>query len=597
MRLSVRLLAGALLAATVSRAALVEYDLVITQGTVKKDGQSKRSWLINGQSPGPAVVATKGDTVNVRVLNLASDNITIHWHGIEQFLTPWSDGVPGLTQLPIRPTKSFTYNFKVTQTGAYWYHSHHHMQMVDGLFGPVFLKPDSHTVSSLTTLGLSRADEEKALRAELNPHFFSVYDNVHKPGMYVLDEWKRTGIEHLCLDDILINGKGQVVCPDLDEIAPLIPPAVGKVTKRGCAYPDNKNLQPFGGNASDVDPDLWYNCVPTKTPLEVFKVSASDKFAAFNIVNSGTTWELRVSIDSHSFWVFTADGAYISPVKANVITVPVGERFQILVPLDQKADDYTIRAASKALPQLLSGYAVLSYKKSLLEISIGGDTSAPAAKRPFIDYGGNVIKDSNAVLFDPMTIRPFPPEAPPSGPADVTIRISLQRSDALTWTMNGVPLPALPDQFTPLLLEPQAISKLNPALYTSFKNGSIVDVILETKVLGPAAHPAHPIHKHNTKAFFLGTGTGPFPAATVWEAWQRNVTGLNLINPPLRDDFNTPPTRENTNWAALRFQSVNPMVTIMHCHIDPHLAGGMSFIMMEGLEALQPIPAYYKDFH
>lgn len=58
--------------------------------------------------------------------------------------------------------------------------------------------------------------------------------------------------------------------------------------------------------------------------------------------------------------------------------------------------------------------------------------------------------------------------------------------------------------------------------------------IRQTTVLGKGSHPAHPIHKHNTKAFFLGTGTGRFPAATVWEAFQRNTTGLNLVNPPLR---------------------------------------------------------------
>lgn len=82
------------------------------------------------------------------------------------------------------------------------------MQMVDGLQGPVFLKPDAQTVSSLTTLGLTEADQKKALHAELNPRFLSVFDNQHKSGEYVLNEWHKTGIEQLCLDDILINGKG-----------------------------------------------------------------------------------------------------------------------------------------------------------------------------------------------------------------------------------------------------------------------------------------------------------------------------------------------------------------------------------------------------
>ena len=74
-----QLCASALFITSFCRAALVSYDLVITQGIVKKDGQSKRSWLINGQSPGPAIVATKGDTLDIRVTNHGSENITIQY--------------------------------------------------------------------------------------------------------------------------------------------------------------------------------------------------------------------------------------------------------------------------------------------------------------------------------------------------------------------------------------------------------------------------------------------------------------------------------------------------------------------------------------
>ncbi|KZV83439.1 Cupredoxin [Exidia glandulosa HHB12029] len=270
-----------------------------------------------------------------------------------------------------------------------------------------------------------------------------------------------------------------------------------------------------------------------------------------------------------------------------VIAVPVGERFQILVPLDQKADDYTIRVALNVLPQYMSGYAVLSYKTGIRHFS-----SPPPQNKAFIDYGGNSLP--GAVLLDPTTLRPFPAVAPPSGPADVTIRISIERTEARAWTLNGIPLPTLPNDFTPLLLDPSGVSQLDPALHTSFRNGSIVDIILEA---GPIARwTLPPLTLHNVKAFFLGTGTGPFPAATVWEAFQNNATGLNLINPPLRDGFNTAATAEGSSWAAIRFLSTNPSVTFIHCHLDPHLAGGMSYILMEGLEALPEIPAEYKDF-
>ena len=35
--------------------------------------------------------------------------------------TPWSDGVPGLSQKPIAPGGSFLYKWTATQYGTYWY--------------------------------------------------------------------------------------------------------------------------------------------------------------------------------------------------------------------------------------------------------------------------------------------------------------------------------------------------------------------------------------------------------------------------------------------------------------------------------------------
>ena len=40
---------------------------------------------INGQSPGPTILAEEGDTVIVELTNsLLTENVAIHWHGIRQ---------------------------------------------------------------------------------------------------------------------------------------------------------------------------------------------------------------------------------------------------------------------------------------------------------------------------------------------------------------------------------------------------------------------------------------------------------------------------------------------------------------------------------
>ena len=48
--------------------------------------------------------------VYVHVTNsLLTDSATVHWHGLAQRNTPYSDGAPYISQCPILPGTSFTY--------------------------------------------------------------------------------------------------------------------------------------------------------------------------------------------------------------------------------------------------------------------------------------------------------------------------------------------------------------------------------------------------------------------------------------------------------------------------------------------------------
>jgi FtsP/CotA-like multicopper oxidase with cupredoxin domain len=41
--------------------------------------------------------------------------VSLQWHGIHQFNSPWSDGVPGVTQRLIEDGETFVYKFDVDQ--------------------------------------------------------------------------------------------------------------------------------------------------------------------------------------------------------------------------------------------------------------------------------------------------------------------------------------------------------------------------------------------------------------------------------------------------------------------------------------------------
>ena len=62
----------------------------------------------------------EGDWVVITVINQLADPTTVHWHGILQVLTPYSDGVAGTTQCEMSPGGSITYSFRATPHGTYW---------------------------------------------------------------------------------------------------------------------------------------------------------------------------------------------------------------------------------------------------------------------------------------------------------------------------------------------------------------------------------------------------------------------------------------------------------------------------------------------
>jgi FtsP/CotA-like multicopper oxidase with cupredoxin domain len=95
-----------------------------------------------GQFPGPLIECNTGDRLVVKVNNQLPDGqgTSIHWHGIFQADSNWMDGTVGVTQCPIPPGQSYTYNFTVpNQHGTYWWHSHQKGQYTDGILGPLII--------------------------------------------------------------------------------------------------------------------------------------------------------------------------------------------------------------------------------------------------------------------------------------------------------------------------------------------------------------------------------------------------------------------------------------------------------------------------
>jgi len=103
-------------------------------------GQMVDAWTYNGTVPAPTIRIAPKDKVRVILHNQLPESTSIHWHGL---VTPnTQDGTTDVTQDPVKPGETFTYEFTAQPTPAVgMYHSHHNAvkQVPNGMAGAILV--------------------------------------------------------------------------------------------------------------------------------------------------------------------------------------------------------------------------------------------------------------------------------------------------------------------------------------------------------------------------------------------------------------------------------------------------------------------------
>jgi len=133
-------LGGQLLAPTVLGDGTKEFDLTakVVDWQIEP-GKTVKAWTYNGVVPGPTLKVNDGDKIKVVLKNELPESTSIHFHGIR---TPNDmDGVPDITQPPIKPGETFTYAFTAHGPAVGMYHSHQDAvtQVPNGLAGALLI--------------------------------------------------------------------------------------------------------------------------------------------------------------------------------------------------------------------------------------------------------------------------------------------------------------------------------------------------------------------------------------------------------------------------------------------------------------------------
>ncbi len=303
---------------------VVRYHLYVKDTLVNYAGKEKRAIAVNGQIPMPTLTFTEGDTAEIVVHNQLKENTSLHWHGV--FLPNKEDGVPYLTQQPIKPNTTHTYRFPIIQNGTHWYHSHSGLQEQIGMYGNFVMK--KRDTDKTFRKGIDDLPTVPVVLSEwtnLNP------DNVHrmlhnandwaaiKKGATqsyaeavkqdqlktkVKNEWKRMtamDVSDVYYDKVLMNGQVNTELKSVD----------GKTLKAG----DRVRLRISNGGASSY---FWLRYAGGKMT------------------------------------VVASDGNDVSPVEVDRLIIAVSETYDVVVTVPENGVAYEFMATTEDRTQSTS---------------------------------------------------------------------------------------------------------------------------------------------------------------------------------------------------------------------------------------------------
>ncbi|PYH92531.1 hypothetical protein BO71DRAFT_456948 [Aspergillus ellipticus CBS 707.79] len=521
-------------------------DWVVIAHHIRPDGVLKRVFHINDLFPGPTVEARSGDRLIINVANSVPDeSISLHWHGLHTESKCKMDGTVGVTQNPILPGTTFTYNFTIPtdQSGTFWYHAHSGLSRADGLYGGLIVHAP---LPKSTVRGLLARADNYGQESYSEDILLLVGDWYHSPADQVYAWYMRAGSfgNEPVPDSFLVNGVGHFNCSMAVPARPL-------------------------------------DCVGQKMDLSYLNID-KHTHSRIRIVNTGSLAGFTLEFQDRDFTLIQVDSVDVEAKDSNSagILYP-GQRMDILlrpsnnknadsmtVHLDRECFKYpnptltpvqTFPISSKPLGHSFSNISSLSDSMSLSEVATARSVLSALpenAHQTHVVYTKiEKLSRNHNVPYGFFNRTSWKPQTPPL--------IELPREN---WDEN------------------QLVMSTGSDASLSDQTGTWVDLVVNN--LDDSGHPFH-LHGHhpyilNVYQPPIGWGSyNPFTDAYP-PGLSPSDTPYPVPNPPydltraqLRDTVHIP----RRGYAVLRFRADNPGVWLFHCHILWHSVSGMAMLV------------------
>ncbi|GMY19765.1 laccase-17 [Fagus crenata] len=519
------------------------YKFDIKLQNVTRLCHTKSIVTVNGQFPGPRIVAREGDRLVIKVLNHVQNNISIHWHGIRQLQTGWADGPAYVTQCPIQTSQSYVYNFTIVgQRGTLFWHAHISW-LRSTVYGPLIILPKRGVPYPFA----------KPYK-ELVPIIFGEWWNVDCEA--VISQALQTGGGPNVSDAYTINGL----------------------------------------------PGPLYNC----STKDTFKLKVKPgKTYLLRLINAALNDELFFSIANHSFTVTNTllitpgqttnvllktkpqypNATFFMTARPYVTGLGTFDNSTVAGILEYEIPTNTLHSAAsnKKLPLFKP------FLPPLNDTSFATNFSNQLRSLASAQFPANVPQKVDRRFFFTIGLGTSPCQHNQTcqGPNGTMFAASInnisfaQPTTALLQAhffgqSNGVYTPDFP--ISPII--PFNYTSSTPPNNTHVSNGtklvvlpfntSVELVIQDTSILGAESHP---LHLHGFNFFVVGQGFGNFDS-------NKDPAKFNLVDPVERNTVGVP----SGGWVAIRFLADNPGVWFMHCHLEIHTSWGlkMAWVVLDG---------------
>eukprot|EP01025_Chloroclados_australasicus_P022165 TRINITY_DN22990_c1_g1_i1.p1 TRINITY_DN22990_c1_g1~~TRINITY_DN22990_c1_g1_i1.p1 ORF type:complete len:626 (+),score=31.73 TRINITY_DN22990_c1_g1_i1:130-1878(+) len=549
-----------------------ELEFTLTEEFRFPDGFRRKVVTTNNQFFSPAIRVEQGDFVKAKFINKnLTEGFTIHWHGLALQGAPWQDGSFMGTQCSI--SDEFTYEFFADeQPGTYMYHAHQNGLRVEGLAGP-FIIEDPPSLQqylgydddfSVTIIDWYHVDVKAQVQNVLNP-----FRGPNPP------RWKWVGNPH----SILINGKGYW-------------------------EPDPKKV-----NGDNFNQSL--------ASFETFTVQQGKRYM-FRFISGTSLSYLNVWIESHNMTIVRIDGNLIEPFEVQSLDINSGERYDVIVEMNQPKDRYCIQVETR-YRSMCKGWGLLQYKGSVSPtptvLNPVGLKNLPDNSKPFFgeNWDPRLLKGLNTklegnmsslypsrTLFVASNTKLVPKDDSKYFNWAVSVNDPIQSSQPFEKPKSPLLTMLYKDRCD--LIDESTLMWPNVCKgEESLQTGEIIDIVIVNYPLHTGKIDQHPWHLHGHSFYVLGYGPGNF-------SYEEYGHLLNFDNPVKRDTVTVYPSNDKgelvfegefeqvhketpNGWVVIRFEADNPGVWNLHCHLTWHILMGMQLYIIEDIESLPEPPS------